>query len=277
MTGRLVLGTQIGAINGAGSRLSGSQLGLLNHAKHIEGKADNSSVKSFGLQIGLINHSRTNNGFQIGLINRAKRMRGVQVGLINLFTPSPYDGANRYNGVPIGLLNIGSTDNKLRFSMSDVIPILVEYSTGNCHNCSFTESAMPLSDIFYKTNQNLLIAGYSYLTDDDFKWAAGYGFQRVYYYKNSMSPADPINKKYFFSPSIRFIHLNREEKFDPSLSLLTQLQFEVGYRYRWIGIFAGVNLNAFFYQKGQPKDVDFQLDNSDRHQLWPGYVFGIQL
>ena len=195
VAGRLVIGSQIGALNGAGSRLSGFQLGVVNHAKYVEGKADNSSVKSFGLQIGIINHAKTNNGIQIGIVNRALRMRGVQIGLLNLFSPSPYDGANRYNGVPIGLLNFGSTDSKLRFSRSDILPIMVEYTTGNCHNCTFTESKMPISDKFYKTNQNALIAGYEFSDDGAVKWAVGYGFQRVYYYKNSMSIADTKNKK----------------------------------------------------------------------------------
>ncbi|MEO1255910.1 MAG: hypothetical protein AAFY41_13660, partial [Bacteroidota bacterium] len=277
VTGRLVLGIQIGALNGAGSRLSGSQLGLINHAKYIEGKADNVSVKSFGLQIGIINHSKTNNGTQIGIINRAGRMRGVQVGLINLFSPSPYDGANRYNGVPIGLLNLGSTDSKLRFSSSDILPVIVEYTTGNCHNCTFTESKMPIGDIFYKTNQNALIVGYEFSDDETIKWAVGYGFQRVYYYKNSMSPGDPKNKKYFFSPSLRFIHLNKEEKFDPTLSLLTQFQFEIGYRFSWFAIFAGANVNAYFYEDGLPVDVNLEISNGNKHQVWPGYTFGVQL
>ncbi len=277
ITGRLVLGTQVGTLNVAGSRLSGFQLGVINRAKYIEGKADNSSVKSFGLQIGIINHSKTNNGFQVGLINRAKRMRGVQFGLINIFKPGPYDGANRYNGVPIGLLNFGSTDSKLRVSRSDVLPIMVEYTTGNCHNCTFTESKMPIGDIFYKTNQNALIFGYEFSDSGDFKWAAGYGFQRVYYYKNSMSPRDPKNKKYFFSPSIRFIHLNRKEKFDPTLSLLTQLQFEVGYRFSWFAMFGGVNMNAYFYREGSPLDVNLEISSGGQYQIWPGYVFGIQI
>ncbi len=54
VTGTLVLGTQIAVLNGAGRRLSGFQLGVVNHAKYIEGKVDNSSVKSFGLQIGMV-------------------------------------------------------------------------------------------------------------------------------------------------------------------------------------------------------------------------------
>ena len=276
VAGKLVMGTQMGAFNKAGDRLSGLQLGVINYTKHLMGKADNSVVKSVGFQIGIFNKSRTNNGVQIGLINRASRMRGVQFGLINIFTPGPYDGSNQYNGVPIGLLNLGSSDSKLRFSRSDVIAVMLEYTTGNCDNCTFTPSKMPIGQLFYKTNQNVLIAGYGYSEDDAVKWAFGYGFQRVYYFKNSMNPYDPLNKKYFFSPSLRFIHLNRQEKFDPTLSLLTQLQFEVGYRFSWFAVFVGANMNSYFYKHGEPLDLNYEFASSNQHQVWPGYVFGIQ-
>ncbi|MEO9869066.1 LA_2272 family surface repeat-containing protein [Ekhidna sp.] len=277
---KLVLGGQVAVFNAAGSRLSGFQFGLLNRAKYVEGKADNSSVKSFGIQLGIINHSKTNNGIQIGIINRARRMRGVQFGLINIFQNAPYDGANRYNGVPIGLLNIGSKDSRLRISRSDLLPLMVEYTTGNCQNCSFTESQMPIGDIFYKTNQNALIFGYEFSDDEELNWAVGYGFQRVYYYKSSMSAFDPKNKKYFFSPSIRFLHLNREKKFDPTLSLLTQFQFDVGYRFGWFTLYTGLNMNAFLYKDGLPLDVNFEIasrQSGTQYQIWPGYIFGIQL
>ncbi|MEM0940293.1 MAG: hypothetical protein AAF600_20010 [Bacteroidota bacterium] len=280
VTERLTLGTQIGAMNVAGTRLSGVQLGLINHVELVEGKANNASYHTFGLQLGLINYAVTNNGFQIGLINRAKRMRGVQVGLINLFSSAPYDGANRYNGVPIGLLNLGSTDSHIRFSRSDLLPWMAEYTTGNCHNCTFTESKMPISDIFYKTNQNALIVGYSFSDDEQVKWAVGYGFHRMYYIKSSMSKADPGNKKYFFSPSIRIMHLNQQKKFDSSLSLLSQLQLDAGYRLKWFAIYVGIHLNAYWYQDQLPLEVNWELLNRSsfvNHQLWFGYTFGIQL
>lgn len=276
VTGKLVMGMQIGTLNKAGDRLSGLQLGVLNHAKHLEGKADHSMVQSFGVQIGIINHSRTNNGFQVGLINRARDMRGVQFGLINIFKPGPYNGANRYNGIPIGLLNFGSADSRLRISRSDILPLIAEYTTGNCHNCSFTKSRMPIDDRFYKTNQNILIAGYGFSATDPVKWAVGYGFQRVYYFKNSMSANDPKNMKYFFSPSVRFIHLNRQEKFDRTLSLLAQFQFEVGYRFSWFAVFAGANVNSYFYKDREPLELPNELARGPRHQVWPGYVFGVQ-
>lgn len=274
---RLVLGGQVAVFNAAGARLSGFQLGALNHAKYIEGKADNSSAKSFGLQLGVINHSTTNNGIQIGIINRARRMRGWQVGLINVFKTGPYDGANRYNGIPIGLLNFGSTDSRIRVSRSDILPWIVEYTTGNCHNCTFTESRMPISDIFYKTNQNALIFAYEFSDEEEIKWAMGYGFHRMYCYKSSQSPNDPKNMKYFFSPSFRFIHLNKEKKFDPTLSLLTQLQFDAGYRFSRFAVFAGANMNAYFYKEGLPLEVNFEIAGGEQHQVWLGYVFGVQL
>ena len=92
-----------------------------------------------------------------------------------------------------------------------------------------------------------------------------------------MNPHDPKNKKYFFSPSLRFIHLNKEEKLDLSLSLLTQLQLEAGYHFRWFAIFAGVTMNGYFYKKGLPLDTNFDIATGTHHQVWVGYVVGIQL
>ena len=280
VTHRLVLGTQIGAINMAGVRLSGIQLGAINYAKLVEGKANNASYRTFGLQIGLINYSRTNNGFQFGLINRSRRMRGVQFGLVNLFSPSPYSGANRYNGIPIGLLNIGSTDNRLRVFRSDVIPFLAEYTTGNCHNCSFTKSTMPIDARFYKTNQNALIFGYDPWGESQVSWAAGYGFHRLFYNKSSKGENDPNNMRLFFSPALRIIHLNLEEKFNSKLSLLTQLQFEGGIRLKRTTFFIGGNANAYWSKLGEPLDVPLELINKRgkvSYQIWPGFVYGVQL
>ena len=280
VTKRLVIGGQFGAVNVAGSRLSGIQIGVLNRAKLVEGKANNTSVKSFGLQVGLINHSKTNNGYQFGLINRAKRMRGVQVGLINLFTPAPYDGANRYNGIPIGLINFGSTDNRLRISRSDVLPFTIEYTTGNCHNCSFTKSSMPIDDAFYKTNQNALIFGYDYWNEAEIRWAAGYGFHRMYYNKSSGSENDPNNMRSFLSPAIRFVHLNKAAKYDPTLSLLTQLRFEAGIRLKRYTLFVGANANAYLTKRDEPLNVSREVLSKRgkiNYQVWPGFVYGLIL
>lgn len=277
----LVIGAQLGIANVTGTRLSGVQLGALNRAKFVEGKANSTTVRSFGLQVGLFNNAQTNNGFQIGLVNRTKRMRGVQFGVINLFNKAPYDGANRYNGVPIGLLNIGSKDSKLRVSTSGLLPLVVEYTTGNCHNCTFTKAQMPFSDIFYKTNQNALIFSRKLSDDADIQWAAGYGFQRVYYYKNSMAAGDPKNKKYFFSPALRFIHLNRGPRPNRTLSLLTQLQFDIGYRLgSTVGVYTGVSLNGYWYQSGDSLNIRSEVVSVSANtskQVWFDYVFGIQI
>ena len=280
VTKRLVVGGQLGALNVAGNRLSGIQIGGLNRAKLVEGKANNTSVKSFGLQIGLINHSRTNNGHQFGVINRARRMRGLQVGLVNFFTPAPYDGANRYNGIPIGLINIGSTDNRFRISRSDILPFIAEYTTGNCHNCSFTKSSMPIDDAFYKTNQNALIFGYDHWNESEITWSAGYGFHRVYYNKSSGSENDPNNMRSFLSPSIRFIHLNRGVKYDPTLSLLAQLRFEAGIRLKRYTFFVGANANTYLTKLDEPLSISTEVVRGTgkmNYQIWPGFVYGVVL
>ena len=279
-TKRLIYGGQIGAINMGGGMLSGFQVGLVNRAKTLDGKAMSVSAASKGLQLGLINYSQTNSGIQIGLINRAKKMTGVQIGLINFFKPGPYPGGNRYNGVTNGLLNIGSTDNRLRLSRSDVIPQMVEYTTGNCHNCSFTQSAMPIDDRFYKTNQNALIFGYDHFNESEIVFAVGYGFHRVYYNKSSASPNDFNNKRIYLSPAIRFVHLNKSRNFDPTLSLMTQLRFEAGIRVKRLTFLVGANANGYLYRGDRPLDVSRELARGAgtvSYQLWPGFVYGLKV
>lgn len=277
---RMVLGGQMGSFNYSGDLLSGFQIGLINRAKELDGKAINASGSTFGLQLGIINSSRTNNGIQIGLINRTRKTTGIQIGLINLFRRGPYPGGNEYNGIPIGLINLGSRDSRLGFSRSDVIPFTIEYTSGNCHNCTFTKSSMPIDDQFYKTNQNSLIFGFDKWNESEIVWAAGYGFHRVYYNKSSMSPNDFNNRRIYLSPAIRFIHLNKTRSLDPGLSLLTQLRFEVGLRVKRVTIFGGANANAYLYRENRPLTVSSELVNGvgkTNYQIWPGFVYGIKL
>lgn len=279
-TKSLIYGGQLGAINMGAGTLTGFQLGLINRVKVLDGRANSVSTATFGLQLGLINYSKANNGIQIGLINRAKKMTGIQIGLINIFTKSPYPGGNEFNGIPIGLLNIGSRDSRLRVSRSDILPFIVEYTTGNCHNCTFTQSRMPFDDKFYKTNQNALIFAYDYWDESEIAWAAGYGFHRVYYNKSSAGANDFNNKRIYLSPAIRFVHLNRSKKFDPALSLMTQLRFEAGIRVKRFTYFLGANCNAYFYRTGEPLDISRELvrgSSEVNYQIWPGFVYGIKI
>jgi len=279
-TKKLIFGGQLGAVNMGGGLLSGFQLGLINRVKTLDGKAVSPYAASLGLQLGLINYSKSNHGIQIGLINRAKKMTGIQIGLINFFKKGPYPGGSRHNGIPIGLLNIGSSDNRLRISRSDVLPQTIEYTTGNCHNCAFTKSGMPIDDRWYKTSQNALIFGYDHLNESEIVWAAGYGFHRVYYNKNSAAANDFNNKRVYLSPAIRLVHLNKSRNFDPTLSLMTQLRFEVGLRVKRTTFFVGANANAFLYKEEDPLEISGQLlkgSGKVNYQIWPGYVYGIKL
>ncbi len=277
--GRLTIGSQVSLFNYTGATLTGFQAGLINRVKELDGRASNGLSSSLGLQLGLFNSSRKNNGIQIGLVNQAKKMTGVQIGLINIFSPGPYNEANRRNGVPIGLINIGSIDSRLKLSRSDVIPSIIEFTTGNCHNCTFTKSRMPLDDHFYKTNQNSLIIGYDHWNESEISWAFGYGFHRVYYNKNSMAQNDSNNKRIYLSPGIRLIHLNQARHLHVRLSLLTQIRFELGMRLKKVTFFAGGTANSYWYRG---RSINRSRKEYGKHekvnfQIWPGYVYGVKL
>lgn len=277
---RSVYGFQVSTFVNITRSLTGLQLAAINRTKLVYGKANNTSSQVYGMQVGLINTSKGMNGFQIGLINKAGRMRGTQIGLVNLFTPGPYDGAKPLNGMPIGLINIGSQDSHARIYTSDLFLASMEYTTGNCDNCTWTESQMPIGDLFYKTNQNALFFGWN--SDNyasDVKWGIGYGFHRMYYIKHSMSPHDPENRRFFFSPSLRFMHLNKGKRYTGDLSLLSQLQLDAGYRIGAFYLFAGGSVNGYL-NRGEGLAIATELVSGTsrkiNYQVWPGYMVGIQ-
>ena len=120
-------------------------------------------------QIGLFNFASKVDGMQIGLINFGGSMRGKQIGLINFFSnTAPKDQVK--NGTPIGLINIGSSGPFLRVSTNELFLTNIEVSTGNCANCTFTQSGMPIDGKYKKFNQNNLIIGVDNLGND---WGVG--------------------------------------------------------------------------------------------------------
>jgi tetrahydromethanopterin S-methyltransferase subunit F len=72
-------GLQLGALNRAGE-LKGLQVGIVNWV--TPGDADGTG-EGVGVQLGLVNRSRTWTGLQVGLVNSATRLRGLQLGLMN--------------------------------------------------------------------------------------------------------------------------------------------------------------------------------------------------
>jgi hypothetical protein len=262
------------------AQLSGLQLGLMNKARLIKGSHSTPPTRARGFQIGLINFGREMDGLQIGLINFGGATRGKQIGIINFFNKLPSKERVRM-GTPIGLLNLGSKGSYFRLYASELFATNIEYTTGNCLNCSWVMgSEMPFDDRNQIFNQNALILGYDPIRDT---WGFGYGFQKVLYNKFSVMPS-PFNRKRILTYGVKFLHLNRTMSFDKSFNLLSRLNLEYGKRWKFIYVFAGVSLN-YFLRDAANIDEEFNARTATfsigriggmAGDLWPGYSVGMQ-
>lgn len=280
-----VAGLQIaGVFNFTDEELSGTQIGLINKARWMKGKKSTPPTSRRSLQIGLINFSKEMDGTQIGLINFGGATRGKQIALINFFHRLP-SKEPVYMGTPIGLLNFGSYGTYYRLYYNEIFSTNFEYTTGNCVNCTWTQSTMPYWDQNKKQNQNALIFGYDHWKNT---WGFGYGFQKVLYSKSSMNPKDINNAKRVITYGARFIHLNRDKKVDENFNLVTRLNFDWGkfkwgkaYRsYYW---FIGASINYFIFEPDtdQPEYTVNSIEISTgqlfdlKTKFWPGYNVGL--
>jgi hypothetical protein len=274
-------GFQISSLfNYTDGNFAGFQLGAINKARTMMGKKSTPPTRARSLQIGLLNASKAMDGWQIGLVNFGGDMRGKQIALINFFHNYPLKEYSLM-GTPIGLLNFGSSGSYGSVSYNELFSVNVEYTTGNCLNCTWTQSTMPFAARNQIYNQNALIAGYDAARKT---WGFGYGFQKVLYNKSSMLPSDLNNKKRVIHYGMKFLHLNRELSFDKTFNVLTRLNFDYGKRWRWLYVFAGVSLNYFLHDAEDSEDAykvnskKFDAGNLFDHkaEVWPGYTFGIQ-
>ncbi|HEY5747409.1 MAG TPA: hypothetical protein VIU12_15125 [Chryseolinea sp.] len=274
-------GFQISSLfNFTDGNFAGFQLGAINKARTMMGKKSTPPTRARSLQIGLLNFSKAMDGWQIGLVNFGGDMRGKQIALINFFHNYPLKEYSRM-GTPIALLNFGSSGSYLGVSYNELFSANVEYTTGNCLNCTWTQSTMPYSGRFQIYNQNALIAGYDPARKT---WGFGYGFQKVLYNRHSMLPSDPLNKKWLIHYGLKFLHLNRELSLDRTFNVLTRLNFDFGKRWRWLYLFAGISANYFLHDAGDSEDTykisskKFDAGKLFDHkaEIWPGYTFGLQ-
>lgn len=281
-------GIQIAAIsNLSNGNMQGLQISMINKAWTINGPNSSPPSRSSGWQIGAINLASKMYGLQLGLINRTREFRGVQFGLINFFSTGPNKQHGK-SGIPIGLINIGSKGSHQRLYTTETFLYNVEYTTGNCYNCTFTPSQMPIDGKAKITNQNALIVSYNdraFSYSNNPLWSFGYGFERVHYNKKNMIGADPRNQKRFYSYGIKLQHLNFEKKVETDLSLLTKLNFNFGHRFKnpifTCFVFAGVtanaywsNINSTFAEHNNSRPLAFAEGDA---QFWPGYELGIHL
>jgi hypothetical protein len=273
-------GFQISALfNYTNEQLSGVQISVINKARTIKGGKSSPPTRARGLQIGLVNFSKAMDGVQIGLINFGGDVRGKQIGLLNFFHKLPLKEYGRM-GTPIGLLNYGSKGSTLRLSYNEVFPTNLEYTTGNCLNCSWVlSSEMPFYDAYQKFNQNVLILGFDPFLQT---WGFGYGFQKMLYNKFSVKPS-PLNARRVFNYGVKFLHLNRTTKLDRSFNLLSRLNMEYGKRRGPFYVYLGLSLNYFVYEEDDESvykvsSVKFSSGKiaGQSSECWPGYTVGIQ-
>jgi len=278
---RSIAGFQVSSLfNYTDGALSGLQLGLINKAYMMYGKHTLPPTRVKSLQLGLLNFSREMDGIQLGLFNFGGAALGTQIGLINFFSRYPTKEDVK-KGMPIGILNFGSKGSVFRASFSDLFPITIEYTTGNCWNCSANLSELPFHENNTIYNQNPLLVGYNPLYKT---WGFGWGVERILFNKHSMLPVDKLNNIRMMSYGIRFVRMNRENKLDTEFNLLGRIHAELGKKFRGHYVFIGTALNYFLHNpevsasEYHINSVLFSIGQLFHNQaeFWPGYSLGIQ-
>ncbi|GHM99815.1 hypothetical protein WSM22_13050 [Cytophagales bacterium WSM2-2] len=278
---RSMAGFQVSSLfNYTDGGLSGMQLGLINKAYMMYGKHTMPPTRAKSLQLGLLNFSREMDGIQFGLFNFGGAALGTQIGLINFFSRYP-SKEDVKKGMPIGILNFGSKGSVFRASLNDLFPITIEYTTGNCWNCSANLSELPFHENNTIYNQNPLLAGYNPLYKT---WGFGWGVERIFYNKHSMLPVDKLNNICMMSYGIRFLRMNRENKLDKEFNLVGRLHAEYGKRFKRHYVFIGGALNYFLHDP-EVSVNDYHINSTvfsagnlfgNKAEFWPGYTLGIQ-
>lgn len=176
-----------GLFNYTDGYLSGTQIALINNSRWMQGKNSTPRASARSLQIGLFNFSKNMHGTQVGLINFGGEARGKQIALINFY--KKYKSKELADaGTPIGILNFGSTGSVIRIHFNEIFPANIEYTTGNCQNCTWTVAGPigpPYTENNKKLNQNALILGYD---PGENSWGFGWGFQKILLNKASIRP-----------------------------------------------------------------------------------------
>jgi hypothetical protein len=280
-----VAGVQISTLfNYTDAYLSGTQIGLINKARWMQGRNSTPFTKARSMQIGLFNFSGKMHGTQVGLINFGGEARGKQFGLINFYRRfKSKENANA--GTPVGLLNLGSTGSVFRIHFNEIFPVNVEYTTGNCQNCTWTVAGpigMPYADNNKKLNQNALILGFDPARNT---WGFGWGFQKILYNKFSIKPFHPLNEKRIITYGVKFLHLNRTMSLDKAFNMVTRLNLEWGKRKKFLYWYAGVSVN-YFLADPETDGIAFVIRSKEistgklfgkDSKFWPGYTVGLQL
>jgi hypothetical protein len=155
-------GYQVGlGINFTQGDLRGLQLGLYNRARRIPRSYNKPLKRSNSVQIGIVNTTKLLAGYQIGVVNITRKFYGTQIGIVNIYKkgPNPGDSADKY-GSAFGLINVGTGGGLLAFYTDELLMLGTEITTGNCTNCKWSQSSMPLNDRFMKYTHNAIVLQY---------------------------------------------------------------------------------------------------------------------
>lgn len=277
LSGETMSGLQISLLlNSTRGTFSGTQLGIINKARSTGGKNTLPHTRARGLQFGLVNLNRQMDGLQVGVINFGGKARGVQFGLVNFYNRYP-SKENVNQGIPIGLLNFGSRGPRIRMYNSEMFPATIEYSSGQCRNCSSAMSEMPFegkNQVYY---HNSMILGSNPSKD---LWAFGYGFQRLMYNRVTTMPS-PENKKRVMAYGVRFRYLYHSDSAN-AFNLLSTLNFDYGKRYGGFYIYVSVTANHFLFSDnrfeglpGWAASVNNNETGKNSQAVWPGYGIGV--
>lgn len=277
LSGEAMSGIQIGTVfNLVDGSFSGTQIGFINKAHDTSGKNSTPPTRARGLQLGAINLNKEMDGWQLGFLNFGGKCRGVQIGLVNFFEKYPTKENVRL-GIPIGLINFGSRGPRYKVSNSEMFPVSIEYSTGQCRNCSAAQSEMPFDGKNQVYFHNSIIV--SAKPGDDI-WAAGYGFQRILFNKVAMATI-PQNGKRLLAHGIKFRYLHRTEGSN-AFNLLTSLNFDYGKRVGPGHLYGSITLNFFvckediqvYHLPSWSKQIGSSAEGNFVRSIWPGYSFG---
>lgn len=276
LSGETMTGIQISALfNLVDGRFAGTQIGFINKAHDTSGKNSTPPTRARGLQLGVVNLNKEMDGLQFGLFNFGGSCRGVQIGLVNFFEKYPTK-ENVKLGIPIGLINFGSRGPHYKVSNSEMFPVTIEYSTGQCRNCSPAQSEMPYNGKNQVYFHNSIIVSAKPGFDI---WAAGYGFQRLLFNKVAMA-ATPQNGKRLLAQGVKFRYLYRTQGSN-SFNLLSSLNFDYGKRVGPGHLYGSITLNFFickedlsvYHLPSWSAKMGSGSEGIGR-AFWPGYSIG---
>lgn len=212
-------------------------------------------------------------GFQgSGFINVARNVKGVQLGILNL--------ADSMDGVPIGLLSIVRKNGYRRLEIwgSETMQGNIAFKTG--------------VDKFY----NIFAFGTQF-SDDEFRWAAGYGFGSNFYTGKKFSMNLDLISYHVFEEDAKYRNENVIENsggtvrvYQSDLNILNTLRLGLNFQLaNHLGVFVAPTFNVMVSEVVNKETgeigsnmapswtfYDKTFDNRTNVKMWPGFNAGLR-